>query len=581
MGISRDRLALLIGGKNALSRPVLIGLAVTGFILSFVYILRIPGQSLLVSVLSTAVMSAISIVVLLVVRAIANRDGWVRPHPAVIIVGLAVASLIRSAATWIDVGWHSAGQQLDSNPFGRATSSVIITVALGLIMAASAQLARERRQANDGLLAEQSRLQSLIETADAELIRSEVELRARAHSLLEPAVEEIRGLISGEISEEAAFELAERIDVAVNDVVRPASRELALSPLVESRQIISETPRSVSLLKDRLDITRAIRPGWLMVAWCGVLLPGVIVLGAQWRGVWRALLLAALAFLVIWALKVLWPRRLRNMPVALALVVLLIVYAALNVTFQFFLPTGEQAISGSEAWVANVQAGVLIRVGLAMLVSILAILNLRAEQIRVSLIETNAALEELVSRIKRETWLLHRSVSLAVHGTVQSALISTAMRLTAADRTPDTVADARRRLEDALSALSTRQGIEVSVPHAMTDLHGLWSPVVRFTSDISPEAVERLADDAGLSRCAIEICREATSNAIRHGGAGSVKIRIITNGDLLEIRVVDDGDGPSSTTVAGLGSQMLDETCLRWQLERRHDGGSELIAVLV
>jgi len=26
---------------------------------------------------------------------------------------------------------------------------------------------------------------------------------------------------------------------------------------------------------------------------------------------------------------------------------------------------------------------------------------------------------------------------------------------------------------------------------------------------------------------------------------------------------------------------MLDETCLRWQLERKHDGGSELLAVLV
>jgi signal transduction histidine kinase len=155
------------------------------------------------------------------------------------------------------------------------------------------------------------------------------------------------------------------------------------------------------------------------------------------------------------------------------------------------------------------------------------------------------------------------------------------MRLTASDRTPDTVADARRRLEAALAALSTSQGAEVSVPHAMTDLHGLWSPVVRFASDISSEAAERLADDAGLSRCAIEICREATSNAIRHGCASSVKIRIITNGDLLEIRVIDDGDGPSSTTVAGLGSQMLDETCLRWQLERGHDGGSELIAVLV
>jgi hypothetical protein len=51
-------------------------------------------------------------------------------------------------------------------------------------------------------------------------------------------------------------------------------------------------------------------------------------------------------------------------------------------------------------------------------------------------------------------------------------------------------------------------------------------------------------------------------------------------GDLIEVHVTDDGDGIATAAVPGLGSEMLDDTCLRWQLDRSHDEGSELIAVL-
>jgi signal transduction histidine kinase len=268
------------------------------------------------------------------------------------------------------------------------------------------------------------------------------------------------------------------------------------------------------------------------------------------------------------------------MPMALGLGVLLVVYTILNVAYEFVVVNGRQFVNGSGFLLNNSPTSIVARVVLAMFVSILAMLNVRRQQIRASLLETNMALEKLVSRIKRETWMRRRSVSLAVHGAVQSALISTSLRLTAVDRTPETVGDARRRLEAALAAIATRTGGEVSISHALSDLHGLWNPVVNFSSDISPAADQTLAADLGLSQSAIEICREATSNAIRHGCAGCVDIRIVTIGDLVEIRVTDDGDGPSSVVVAGLGSQMLDETCLHWQLVRGFDGGSELIAVL-
>lgn len=578
--VSRHRLKTLIGGKNALSGPVFTGVVVILLLFSVNYILVIAGQSLLTTMIATAGVVVLPISVLLVTRAMGGHDGWVRPHPAIVVSGLALASLVRSCATVLYVNWQSSGQGLDPYPIRQILSALILTVAFGVFMAALAQIALERAEAQSNLLADQERLLRLIETADAELIRTENELRTRAHSILLPAVDEIRDLISDNLSDSEARLLAQRIDVAVSEVVRPLSHELALHPLIESEQIIASVPVSVNLLKDRIDISRSIRPGWLMFAFYSVLFPAGILIGFN-RWVFERSFLVALIFMpVILAIKVLMPRRMRDMPMALGLGVLLIVYTTLNVAFEFVVVNGRQPFNGSVLLLKNSPISIVARVVLSMFVSIMAMLNVRRQQIRASLLETNMALEKLVSRIKRETWIRRRSVSLAVHGAVQSALVSTALRLTAVDRTPETVSDARRRLEAALAEIATRTGGEVFVSHALNDLLGLWSPVVHFSFDISPAADQTLAADIGLSQSAIEICREATSNAIRHGCAGCVDIRIVTIGDLVEIRVTDDGDGPSSVVVAGLGSQMLDETCLRWQLVRGFDGGSELIAVL-
>ena len=52
-------------------------------------------------------------------------------------------------------------------------------------------------------------------------------------------------------------------------------------------------------------------------------------------------------------------------------------------------------------------------------------------------------------------------------------------------------------------------------------------------------------------------------------------------GETIVIRVSDDGDGVPSDPVSGLGTAMLDDTCLRWTLLNRPEGGAELSAYVV
>ena len=580
MRFPAERLKSLFGSKSALSTPVLIGLAITGFLLSFTYLQLIPGQPRVVTVGASAVAAGVSVAVLLIARSLGNRDNWVRPHPAIVLGGMALASLARSMATSVFVNGRTGEQELGSNTFARTIATLIITMAIGVIMAASATLARERAEVNSALLAEQSRLRRLAANADDELIRADVELREKARILLEPTIEGIRELISGEISEKAALRVSERINAAVNDVVRPVSHELACSPLFAREESMSDGSTPLRLLKGRMDITQAIRPWWWFALSWGALIPGPLILGAQISIIaqWIAISLITVPLLLV--VKAVWPRRYRNMLIPLGLGMLLILYSLTNLGIYFLASHAVPVIAGSETWATNSLTGSIIRISLGMLVSIVATLDVHGRQLRANLIDTNSELEKLIARIKRETWQLHRSVSLAVHGTVQSALISTAMRLSAIDRTPETVADARLRLEHALTAISADQGEGVSLGLAIADLQGLWNPIVIITFEISPLAEQLLSQDIGLRRCTIEICREAVSNAIRHGHAKTVDFEVKLTGGLINLRATDDGEGVSSVALPGLGSEMLDDTCMRWQLSALPQGGSELIAVL-
>jgi anti-sigma regulatory factor (Ser/Thr protein kinase) len=66
----------------------------------------------------------------------------------------------------------------------------------------------------------------------------------------------------------------------------------------------------------------------------------------------------------------------------------------------------------------------------------------------------------------------------------------------------------------------------------------------------------------------IDICVEACSNAVRHGGARRVEIEASDAGDSVALAIVDDGAPTSISPDPGLGTAMLDGVALAWQRER-------------
>ncbi|CAB4729754.1 unannotated protein [freshwater metagenome] len=578
---SRARLSVLLGSSTALSLPVIAAFFVVGYALSLSYLKLVIVESWLTAGIEALLTLIIPCGFLLIVRAVANRRGWEQPRVALVLVSLSVATLLRSPIGIIAVTEWEFVRSDEANPIGRVVISLFITLGISLTLGASVRLARERGEARAVLLAEQARLRELVEATDESLTQAESDLRGRASHLLEPTISEIRVLLQGGLSDAEARDVSARITEVVNEVVRPTSRELAASPTFVLRALDPQQPAVFKWLSDRLDVTRAIRPGWIMALGWLIITPGILIMGPDWRVLGASFLASLSIVLVLLGVKAIWPKGFRRMPAALGLGILAFIYVLSIWATQSIVEQVGDSAAGQAAWSTTSWRGLALWGVLAFLVSVLAMLDEHGRQNRASLAELNVELEEVLARLRREAWLLHRTVALAVHGPVQSALVSTAMRLSASDRTEDSINDARRRLDEALTAIEHDHHEVPSINDALADLTGLWTPVVQIKADVWPSAESRLAGNTGLRRCVIEICREAASNAIRHGRATALDISLIGMGETIVIRVSDDGDGVPSESIAGLGEAMLDDTCLRWSRLNRPDGGAELTAYVV
>ena len=453
--------------------------------------------------------------------------------------------------------------------------SGVVTIVATLSAAAAVGLTRERSMLTAQLEAEQWRLRETADSMEGELREAERELRTRAREILEPELVEIRRMLEERLGQDGADVVADRLMSSVRDVVRPASHQLATPTYLPARDIPAVVPVRFNVFRDKMDVPAAIRPEWLVGVFLIFLATSVVALQDAWiRTLPTVLSLCAMGGLLV-LVKHAWPRRFRTMRVASGFLLITLLYVA-SFTAQYTLDSRFFGVSNR--FVQPVTS-FLVTTTVAVAFTLIAIHSEHAESTRMKLITVNSQLMELVARMRRQLWLCHRAVALTVHGQLQSMLVATAMRLRLTADDTSNAADLRR-LDDVLTSISTPGLNSVTLLDTLDELREIWSGVIVIEYEISPEALARMYEDAGLATCASEVCREAVTNAIRHGGATTIQIEVgaVTAG--LALTVVDDGQGVAVDYRAGLGLTMMDQTCLSWALVNGARGGATLQAVL-
>lgn len=161
-----------------------------------------------------------------------------------------------------------------------------------------------------------------------------------------------------------------------------------------------------------------------------------------------------------------------------------------------------------------------------------------------------------------------REVARELHGSVQTRLVACAMAMDKASNEGDRVG-----LAAALTEAQAVLAVPLSVPAATTSVSGevrrkvaLWGDLCDFQVNVDPRA-EGMAQPEVIGR----VVEEGLTNAVRHGSATAVEVRVEVSGDDVLVQISDNGSGPQGGD-AGLGSAMLDQaTGRRWDLVRSGD----------
>lgn len=207
--------------------------------------------------------------------------------------------------------------------------------------------------------------------------------------------------------------------------------------------------------------------------------------------------------------------------------------------------------------------------------------------------QLEASAEEMrwqLARVGQVQWYQQRALSRALHGPIQSAITSAAIRLDAALRegrdTRNLVAETQHQLARIIDDLetsvddATHMGSGGIVLHsALERLRAVWDGIAVIDVLLAPAAARLLAEDPIAAVCIAELIGESTSNAIRHGGARSISISLAPDSTTVTLTIEDDGVQVTSSR-SGLGTRMLDEMALASSTTWLPDGRRRLTMVV-
>ena len=174
-----------------------------------------------------------------------------------------------------------------------------------------------------------------------------------------------------------------------------------------------------------------------------------------------------------------------------------------------------------------------------------------------------------VARARQVQWHQQRSLSRVLHGPVQSALNAAAMRLDEALQADAPLApivgsveaELRRVLASALRADDT----SASLQRAIDEIVALWSGLCDISIDVSPTTLGALAQDDVCRTAVVDVLIKGSSNAIRHGKATRLRMRVTALGSRVRVISEDNGSAAEEQAAQGLGSRLLDECAVSWQ----------------
>lgn len=487
----------------------------------------------------------------------------------------AVSGAVRGLVFQLLIGLVSSSESTSRDFTYRMATHPVLSVALlatGTFVVALSRLQRAR-------IAEVAARQASV---DAVLSRIATDMSTNQQE----AVDAIDAQLSRELAmlrEDSPTAAIEGAQVLVADVVRPMSHRLARDiPKIEvPRTDPNDYAVSWRAFWRDVPIEQYIQPFWSAALVAAYAIIGLVSLHGA-RGVLGFLAGMPLLVLGLWIAS-----RLARMTTGVrtprfrfavsTLVILLATIPAATVTVIVIGPGPDQVHTAVATSVVVPVLVWLVAVGFAM----------RAKQL-----EFGEALDQLESELiwceargQMTRWHQSGQLARALHGPIQSELHATLLilRTAVADGTATKamVNELTTHLSKELPRILSGSDSGTSIRSQVQEIEKLWFEVVEIDATLDDVAIADLDADPIASDILSNIIQDAVSNAIRHGNAKSISLRLIAADRAVDLEVLDDGNGtpPSPRGGGGLGTTQLRDCAVHWQLTR-DDFGCVLTASL-
>ena len=270
-------------------------------------------------------------------------------------------------------------------------------------------------------------------------------------------------------------------------------------------------------------------------------------------------------------------RKLSNLIAILAIAVV----ADLLVSTSFILPWFPPAPS-FEVWRPILFLIPIMAV--AVVTGIVQAVEIRQRAIQVQLKTANEDLQWDIAKINETLWHERSRLSHALHGPIQAAVNAGTLKLQQLDKfgvdqkTSSTlISEIKHSIEESLLKLNQNENENLVFGEEISKIKLLWQGVCEIDFFLHPadsSAIESLLiADFACSAAAIDIIEEACTNSAVHGLAKNVNVSLeLKNPRELRLTVADDGTGRKAHSKASLGSKLINEVSINWDLTHAIDG---------
>ncbi|MEY3561337.1 MAG: hypothetical protein RL068_489 [Actinomycetota bacterium] len=483
---------------------------------------------------SLCLANLISLVVAMLVIQVFSSTKWVRRHWGLVVLAGGIAGAIKGVVLWLAVDWLKYSQPELGSRITISTLSWILFVVIMAVIQYSLGEIRSSQQEVKQLLAQAKQEFDSLEAQRQWLIEAKVKgLETKLAKNFVQLLESLNNLGKGP---EAYRDIAKALRIAARGNVRNESS--------------SAWPIKSPNLSELFVRALATKPNALILLLAYLITSGVNTF--RLSGFSQILVVVLLSGLALWFAVKLIPGKYSHLGAPL------LVFIA-DTTTQLLVigPINFQWSLAAAGWSLT-----LILTGSAF-----ELARLRIEEDKVAATEALNTTQADIEWLSIQLEATNIDLAKYLHSILQTRLMSHALLL---EQKPQNSQESVNELIEILSKPMSDFGQAVeSIDKGLANLAREWQALI----EVDLELVDLRSND--LASPTLLLVREAISNAVHHGLADKVWVRIKDQDSKRTIEVRDNGIGPTQNP-AGMGTQTYESLSSNWSLTQASDVGSKL-----